>query len=122
MSAPGRFAVRAIAVPPGGVRRYDPGEWRGALVLLERGELELEALDGTRRRLAAGAVLWLGGLPLRVLRASGREAAVLVAVTRRGVPVTAPPRSRSSRTPAGGSAPPGRRRVARRSPASRRGW
>jgi hypothetical protein len=80
---PPPFEMQTIGVLPGGVRAYEEAEWRGALVVVERGVIELEGIRGGRRRFEAGAVLWLSGLPLRALHNSGSEPAVLVAVTRR---------------------------------------
>ena len=76
------FEVRRVAVAPGRTRAYDEAEWRGALVVVARGRIELEGLSGTRRGFAAGAALWLDGLPLRALHNHGREPAVMVAFTR----------------------------------------
>ena len=76
------FEVRRVAVAPGRARAYDEAEWRGALVVLARGRIELEGLSGARRTFAAGAALWLEGLPLRALRNHGREPAVMIAFTR----------------------------------------
>jgi hypothetical protein len=76
------FDVRVVELPPGGERPYDGAEWAGALVLVDRGELELDCPDGRRPRFAGGAVLWLGGLPVRALRNPGAVPAVLVAVSR----------------------------------------
>jgi hypothetical protein len=80
---PPGFEVRAVAVAPGRERPYHEADWLDALVVIERGEIELECLGGTRRRFARGDVLWLGGLPLRALRNYGRGPAVLAAVSRR---------------------------------------
>jgi len=77
------FDVRVVEVAPGGERPYDGAEWAGALVVVDRGEIELECPDGRRPRFAGGAVLWLGGLPVRALRNPGPVPAVLVAVSRR---------------------------------------
>ena len=77
------FEVRRVAVAPGRARAYDEAEWRGALVVLARGRIELQGLSGARRTLAAGAALWLDGLPLRALHNHGREPAVMVTFTRR---------------------------------------
>jgi hypothetical protein len=74
---------RVVEVPPGGERAYDEAEWAGALVLVDRGEIVLECRDGGRPRFAGGAVLWLGGLPVRSLRNPGAGPAVLIAVSRR---------------------------------------
>jgi uncharacterized cupin superfamily protein len=77
--------LRTVVVAPGHPRPYDAAEWRGALVLVVRGEIELEAEGGERRRFRRGDVLALAGLPLplRALRNPGRDTAVLVAVSRR---------------------------------------
>jgi hypothetical protein len=77
------FDVRVVELPPGGERPYDGAEWAGALVIVHRGELELDCHDGDRPRFTGGAVLWLGGLPVRALRNPGPGPAVLVAVSRR---------------------------------------
>jgi hypothetical protein len=83
---PPSFELRVIAVAPGRERAYDEAEWRDALVVVERGEIEIECLGGTRRGFRCGDVLWLTGLPLVALHNHGREPAVLVAVSRRGGP------------------------------------
>jgi hypothetical protein len=79
---PPAFRVRTVTVDPD--RPFREVEWADALVLVERGEIELEGVSGARWRFRRGDVLWLSGLPLRALRSSGREPAVLVAVSRRG--------------------------------------
>jgi hypothetical protein len=73
-----------ITLAPGTSRLFDSADWADALVVLECGELELEALSGCRVRLHAGAIFWLAGLPLRCLRNAGPEPAVLVAISRLG--------------------------------------
>ena len=77
------FDVRVVELPPGRERATHEAEWRDALVVVDRGEIELDCVGGSRRRFGRGAVLWLGGLPLRALRNPGDERAVLVAVSRR---------------------------------------
>ena len=77
------FELRVVAVAPGDTRAYDEAEWRDALVVVERGEIELECVSGTCRRFDHGDMLYLIGLPLRALHNRGREPAVLVAVSRR---------------------------------------
>jgi hypothetical protein len=76
------FAVRAVALAPGDERAYVEAEWRDALVIVERGEVELRGAGGTRRRFARGDLLWLDGVPLRALHNPGDELAVLRAVSR----------------------------------------
>jgi hypothetical protein len=78
-----RFDRRVVAVPPGAARHYDEADWRDALVLVARGEIELEARSGRRARFARGSVLSLAGLRLRALHNHGVEPAELVAVRRR---------------------------------------
>jgi hypothetical protein len=80
---PPAFQLRLLAVAPGGERAYDEAEWRDALVVVERGEIELESATGDLQRFVRGDVLWLVGLPLRALRNKGHEIAVLAAVSRR---------------------------------------
>ena len=77
------FEVRAVAVEPGAQRIYDETEWSDALVVVRRGEIELECLGGTTRRFTSGNLVWLAGLPLRALHNRGREPALLVAISRR---------------------------------------
>jgi hypothetical protein len=77
------FELREIPVAPGGERAFDEADWQDALVVLERGEIELECLTGSRWRFRDGAVLWLMGQPLRALHNRGREPALLVTVSRR---------------------------------------
>lgn len=80
---PCAFDLREVAVAPGAERAYDAAEWADALVVVARGEIELEGRHGARRRFARGAVIVLVGLNLRVLRNDGDEPAVLLAVSRR---------------------------------------
>jgi hypothetical protein len=76
------FAARAVAIAPGGSRAFVDAEWMDALVIVERGEVELRGAGGTRRRFGRGDVLWLSGVPLRTLHNPGGELAVLLAVSR----------------------------------------
>lgn len=77
------FERWALVLAPGAVRPYDEAEWRDALVVVERGELEVAARCGRRVPFACGAVVWLTGLPVRALCNTGQEATLLVAVARR---------------------------------------
>jgi hypothetical protein len=79
---PAPFRLRLVTLPAGRAGRYDPAEWRDALVVVARGAVELRLLDGRRRRFERGSVLCLDGLPLRALVNPGRSPAVLVAVSR----------------------------------------
>lgn len=77
-----RFDRRIVAVPPGGALDYDEADWRDALVIVVRGEIEVEA-GGRGARFGRGAVLSLARLPVHALHNRGAEPAELVAVTRR---------------------------------------
>ena len=83
MSASRGFDVLAVSVDVGVDRIYNEAEWGDALVLVARGEVELEDVSGDVRCFGRGAVLCLVGLPLRALRSRGEEPALLVAVSRR---------------------------------------
>ena len=76
------FESYVVTLPPGGRRVHDDAEWRDALVIVERGEIELELSTRGSCRLGRGAVLWLTGLGVRALHNPGPEPAVLVAVRR----------------------------------------
>jgi hypothetical protein len=80
------FEKTVVTVAPGGSRPYDAAEWHGALVVVERGEIDVEGAAGGHRRFGRGAILWLSGLGLRALHNRGAEPAVLVAVSRRPSP------------------------------------
>ena len=73
-----RFERRIVSVPPGGTLDYRDADWRDALVLVVRGEIELGG-----ERFGRGSVLSLAGLQLRALHNRGEERAELVAVRRR---------------------------------------
>jgi hypothetical protein len=74
--------VRVVAVAPGGDRPYDEDEWRDALVLVRSGEIELRGVSGASRCFGRGDLIWLEGVPLRLLHNPGSEPAVLVAISR----------------------------------------
>jgi quercetin dioxygenase-like cupin family protein len=80
---PPAFERRTVSIAPGCTLAYDALAWRDALVVVERGEIELECVHGACRRFQRGDVLWLVGLSLRALHNRGREPAVLAAVVRR---------------------------------------
>jgi len=71
-----------VVVLPGYSRAYDAAEWRDALVVVERGRIDLCGPGGGRLGFGAGEVLWLADLTLSRLYNPGPEPAVLVAVAR----------------------------------------
>ena len=76
------FTVRRYVVPPRSERAYAPADWHDALVVVESGAIELEAMNGMSRTFVKGDVTTLARTPLRVLRNRNPVAAVLVATSR----------------------------------------
>lgn len=74
-----RWTVR---IDPGAAADYTAADWADALVVVERGELEVECCSGQRARFAAGAVLTLVGLPVRRLYNPCSEPLVLALAAR----------------------------------------
>jgi hypothetical protein len=50
-----------VALAPGRARVSDEADWRDALVVVARGDVELECRGGSRQRFGRGDVLWLVG-------------------------------------------------------------
>lgn len=78
------FRALVVTIAPGGTRAYEEADWRGALVVVECGEVVVEYRAGGRRCFGTGDLLWLTGMGVRLLRNEGTGSAVLVAVSRRG--------------------------------------
>ena len=84
LTLPGaRFHRGEVTVAAGDRVDFMDADWRGALVLVERGEIELCCSRGGSRRFGAGAVLFFDGLGLIALRNPGFVETLLVALTRR---------------------------------------
>ncbi|MFC4589872.1 hypothetical protein [Sphaerisporangium corydalis] len=80
---PPSFELRGVIIEPGRARVYDESEWRGAIVMVEQGRVELLCAGGDRLGFGRGDALWLHGLPVQVVYNPGTEPAVLVAISRR---------------------------------------
>ncbi|HEY5879529.1 MAG TPA: hypothetical protein VIU11_11495 [Nakamurella sp.] len=78
-----RFRRRILRIEPGDSRPYLESEWRDCLVVIESGEVDLEAVGGVRHTCRRGDVLWLAGLDLRCLSNRGEQAVVITTVCRR---------------------------------------
>jgi hypothetical protein len=78
-----RFVLRHVVIEGGSERAYDEEEWIDALVVVERGTVELEFNDRARVTFTAGDVLFLTGLPLCLLRNREVEPVSILAVARR---------------------------------------
>ena len=75
--------LHVVVIPPGGAHAFDPGCWRGALVIVERGGIELELSNGRRFPCEQGYIGTLSGLSsLRHLHNRGDRTAVIAAVSR----------------------------------------
>jgi hypothetical protein len=74
---------RVVILLEGDAAAYSPNDWRDALVVLERGEVRVECLDGRRITFRQGGVFCLNGIDAQLLRNVGSGTAVLVAVSRR---------------------------------------
>jgi hypothetical protein len=80
------FRRRTVTIPAQGTVPFVDEDWRAALVLIERGEVDLCCKRGGRRRFGKGAVLFFDGLGLKALHNPGLEDVVLVALSRRAAP------------------------------------
>ena len=77
------FQRRTVTIPAQATVPFVEEDWLGALVLIERGAVDLCCRRGGRRRFASGAVLFFDGLGLTALHNPGVDDAVLVALSRR---------------------------------------
>ena len=76
------FARRVLVLPPGARRPCRDGEWKGTLVAINSGRIELERAGQPARRFQQGDLLWLGGLGLSAIHNPGPAPAILTAVSR----------------------------------------
>ncbi|MBA3906571.1 MAG: hypothetical protein H0X35_07800 [Pseudonocardiales bacterium] len=76
------FRRRMVTIPAQATVPFVDGDWHGALVLIERGSVDLCCVRGGRRRFAKGAVLFFDDLGLTALHNPGVEDVVLVALSR----------------------------------------
>jgi hypothetical protein len=81
-SLPDGFSKRVLRVAPGLALGLKPGRLPDAIVVVERGELELVCRAGTCRRFGRGAMFPTAGLSFSHLRSLGPGHLVLVVVSR----------------------------------------
>jgi hypothetical protein len=79
---PENFRLCMVILQPRDAVEWPPADCADALIVVERGELEVELRSGTRAWFREGAILVLAGLPLRRLRNPGRTPLVLSALSR----------------------------------------
>lgn len=77
-----RVTARRLLIEAHRPRSFDAAEWREALVVVERGGLELEWRDGARLAFSAGDLLCLQGLGLMALHATPPTPTVLLVMRR----------------------------------------
>lgn len=80
---PDAFVRRVTELLPGQSLGFVPDDWRGAIVVVRDGVVELRLRSGVRRAFAARDLLWLAGLDVAELHNPGAATAALVSVRRR---------------------------------------
>jgi hypothetical protein len=76
------FELRRIELAPGAVLPFRSSEWRGCLVVVENGGIELETINGPRASFAVGSVLGFEGISIRQIRSCTNEPAIISIVRR----------------------------------------
>ncbi|ANY07349.1 hypothetical protein [Pseudonocardia sp. HH130630-07] len=82
MPATPPFRTRTVTLAPGRSRPHDEDEWRGAIVVVDQGRIELRCSAGGKRTFGAGSVLWFTGLDLVLVHNPGPADAVFRGITR----------------------------------------
>lgn len=76
------FEPRRVLLTAGRPLAFEPQRWRGLLVVVERGQLELEWSHAERVRFEVGDMLYLAGLSLLALHAAGAGPTLLLTLRR----------------------------------------
>jgi hypothetical protein len=79
---PAKFRRRTLTLLPSDAIDFVPADWADAVVVVERGALEVECSTGRCASFAEGAVLVFDGLALRRLRNAGGDPLVITALSR----------------------------------------
>jgi hypothetical protein len=79
---PTGFSQRVLRVASGFELNLETACLHKAIVLVERGELEVECRAGARRRFGCGSMIAIAGVPIAHLRSVGADPLVLLAVSR----------------------------------------
>lgn len=79
---PPQFELRIYFLASGSSRAYSGSEWRGALVVVEYGELVLRGRQGAHARLVRGEMTWLADLQLDSLYNPGPTITLFASVAR----------------------------------------
>jgi hypothetical protein len=97
---PPGLEVRVVVLPPGDRLSYEPAVWRGVLLEVDCGEIDIVFRSGVCGRLIAGTLFRLDGLAPQALHNPGHQPAVLLAVCPVGAILatkTRPQRTRETR-------------------------
>lgn len=79
---PPAFDRLTVTLGPGVARLTEATDWTDCLVLVEGGTVEVECEGGARRSFAAGDLLALECLPVRVLRNRSPDEVRMIAIRR----------------------------------------
>jgi hypothetical protein len=79
---PKDFRLHTLTLHPRNSIDYRPADWDDALVVVERGELEVECRSGARARFEEGAILAFATLAVRRLRNPSSKPLVLSILSR----------------------------------------
>ena len=79
---PAWVQLHVVVIPPGCAHAVEPGQWRGAMIVVERGTVELELRCGRRLIWAQGYIGTLSGMSPEALHNTGDRPAVITAVSR----------------------------------------
>lgn len=78
---PRNFRLRTLILEPRDAIDYQPTDWATALVIVERGQLQIECRTGAQARFQEGAILAFAGLEIRRLRNPSSTPLVLSALS-----------------------------------------
>lgn len=77
---------RSMTIAPGDTIDYRAEDWQDSMLVVADGAIELESPLGSVHRFDSGSILWCQGLPIRLIRSTGLDAAVLISISRRPRP------------------------------------
>lgn len=74
--------LHIVVLPAGCTHAFEPDHWRGAMIVVERGAIELELRGGRRVPCGQGYIGTLSGLTLVALHNPGGRPAVITGISR----------------------------------------
>ena len=79
-------AGHSMRIASGDTIDYRAEDWQDSMLIVMEGAIELESRLGSVHRFDSGSILWCQGLPIRLIRSAGLDAAVLLSISRRSRP------------------------------------